>query len=70
MEITETSIRALRNEAASVGDTKLVATCDRALNGSARARKIAAGLWAYAQAENKRADDERADREAARVAAQ
>ena len=36
-QITSTRIETLRTEAAQAGDTKMVAICDRALNGSARA---------------------------------
>jgi hypothetical protein len=32
--ITETEIQALRDEAASAGDTEMVRICDRALDGS------------------------------------
>jgi hypothetical protein len=37
--ITSRQIRHLRNEAATAGDSKQVEICDRALNGSDRAKR-------------------------------
>lgn len=37
MKITNTQIAALKSEAANAGDSKMVAICDRALDGSRRA---------------------------------
>jgi hypothetical protein len=38
--ITHQDIKALKEEASRAGDTKMVSTCNRALMGSARARKM------------------------------
>lgn len=40
--ITTAQIKALQTEAAEAGDMRQVAICDRALNGSVRARSICA----------------------------
>lgn len=37
MKITSAQIAALKSEAANAGDSKMVAVCDRALDGSRRA---------------------------------
>lgn len=49
--ITNAQIEALSNEAGQSGDLEMVAICERALNGSARARKACekAIRWARAQ---------------------
>ena len=43
--ITTKQIEALQAEAAAAGDMKQVAICERALNGSARARAICARIY-------------------------
>jgi hypothetical protein len=48
-EISDEQIRALRDDAGSAGDLKQVKVCDRALGGSARARRECAEVMAYAQ---------------------
>jgi hypothetical protein len=47
--ITTAQIEALQTEAAAAGDSKQVAICERALNGSARARAICARVIRSAQ---------------------
>lgn len=49
--ITNEQITALRREAGAAGDTAMVAVCDRALAGSARARRECARVIADAEAQ-------------------
>jgi hypothetical protein len=54
--ITDDQVRALRDDAGRAGDLEQVMVCDRALAGSAQARRECAEVIAYAQmraAENK-----------------
>jgi hypothetical protein len=48
--ISDEQIQALRIEAGEAGDLRQVAICDRALDGSARARRKCAGVIAAATA--------------------
>jgi hypothetical protein len=43
-DVTGTQIRRLRDEAAAAGDDAMVATCDRAIDGSARALRVVADV--------------------------
>jgi hypothetical protein len=49
MEIRDEQVRALRDAAAGAGDLEQVKVCDRALAGSARARRECAKVITYAQ---------------------
>lgn len=49
--ITDLQIRALRTEAGQAGDREQVAICNRALNGSARARAKCARAIAQAESQ-------------------
>lgn len=49
--ITDRQIEKLQQEAATAGDAKQVAICERALNGSQRARKLCAAVIAYNEGE-------------------
>lgn len=51
MKITNAQIAALKSEAANAGDSKMVAVCDRALDGSRRALNIVRRVIADAAAQ-------------------